>query len=84
MQLGCGQYLMHSLSPLFAAVVMDNGGGGVGGGMANILALAPASSSGRGGAADNSMTVVAALDEVQCALRIAWCVVGVRSLFRRC
>ena len=61
MQLGCGQYFMHTLSPLFASVVMGNGVGA--GDMSSITTLTPPLSTGRTGGVDSS-TVVAALDQV--------------------
>ncbi len=70
MQLGCGQYLMHTLSPLFASVVMGNG---VGGDIASITSVSPPSVSGRTGGVD-SITVVAALDEVCNTRHFACCV----------
>jgi hypothetical protein len=65
MQLGCGQYFMHTLSPLFASVVMGNGVGA--GDMSSITTLTPPLSTGRTGGVDSS-TVVAALDQVCAAI----------------
>jgi C-terminal processing protease CtpA/Prc len=61
MQLGCGQYLMHSLSPLFASIFMTNGTGG--GDLASITALTSSTATVRAGVAD-SAKIVAALDVV--------------------
>jgi hypothetical protein len=70
MQLGCGQYLMHALSPLFASVVVGNGVGG--GDITSIATFTPQSTSGRTSGID-STAVVAALDEVCSAGRYVCC-----------
>ena len=62
MQLGCGQYFMHTLSPLFASVVMGNGVGA--GDMSIITTLPPPPSPGRTGGGVDSSTVAAALVQV--------------------
>jgi hypothetical protein len=70
MQLGCGQYLMHALSPLFASIIVGNGVGG--GDITSITTFSPPSASGRAGGVDGA-AVVAALDEVCSAGRCLCC-----------
>jgi hypothetical protein len=70
MQLGCGQYLMHTLSPLFASIFIGNGAGG--GDLTSIAAFPPSPGAVRIGITD-STKIVGALDDVRPCSQDVYC-----------